>query len=80
MDMVTLGSGGGEFRMPRRSSIQYLIPAELAIRDAILAVEQAGCDERLTDIVVRLTELNDRLADWAESTGNVIPEGERYAS
>ena len=73
---MTVKRGDGSWSFPRRSCIDQLIPAELAIRSAIGAVESLPADERLTEIVIRLTELQDRLADWAEATGNVKPEEE----
>lgn len=57
----------------RRADILQMIPAELAIRNAVLEVEKLGADTRLTDIVVALSEQQSKLADWAESTGNVKP-------
>jgi hypothetical protein len=51
-----------------------MIPAELAIRNAVLEVEKLGADTKLTDIVVALSEQQSKLADWCEKTGNVKPE------
>ncbi len=70
--MVKRGDGSWDF--PRRNCIDQLIPAELAIRAAVAAVEGLPADERLTEIVIRLTELQDRLADWAEASCYVKPE------
>ena len=58
----------------RRADILQMIPAELAIRNAVLEVEKLGADTRLTDIVVALSEQQSKLADWCESTGNVVPD------
>jgi hypothetical protein len=58
----------------RRADILQMIPAELAIRNAVLEVEKLGADTRLTDIVVSLSEQQRKLADWCESTGNVKPD------
>ena len=57
----------------RRADILQMVPAELAIRAAIMEVEELGADTRLTDIVVALSEQQSKLADWAEATGNVKP-------
>ena len=58
---------------PRRCHTELWIPAERAIHDAIQAVEALGADERLTDVVIRLSEAKDRLSDWADATGNIPP-------
>ena len=58
----------------RRADILQMGPAELAIRNAVLEVEELGADTRLTDIVVALSEQQSKLADWCEATGNVKPE------
>jgi len=71
--MVKRGEGSGQFEFPRRNCIDQMIPAELAIRSSVQAIEDLPADERLTEIQIRLTELQDRLADWAESTGYVKP-------
>ena len=64
---------------PRRNSIDKLIPAELAIRNAILAVEESGCDVRLTQAVTLLGEACDKVADFVDGvpavdTSSVIQE------
>ena len=52
--------------IPRRIRIDLMTPAELAIRAAVIAVEEAGCDERLTDAVVLLQEAKERVADFVD--------------
>jgi len=52
--------------MPRRRRIDLYTPAETAIRNAIIAVEAAGCDVRLTDAVVMLMQVADKVADYVE--------------
>ena len=59
---------------PRRNRIDLNIPAELKIRAAADAVEVLGCDVRLTNAVIKLAEARELVADWAEETGNVMPE------
>lgn len=59
---------------PRRCYIDLQIPAEATIRNAVQAVESCGCDTRLTDAVVLLSQALDKVADWAEATGNIRPE------
>jgi hypothetical protein len=58
----------------RRADILKMVPAELAIRNAVLEVEKLGSDTRLTDIVVSLSEQQSKLADWCEATGNIKPD------
>lgn len=52
--------------IPRRARIDLLTPAETAIRDAVGAVEAAGCDVRLTRVVVKLGEARDMMADFVD--------------
>jgi len=51
---------------PRRSRLNWNTRAELAIRDAIHAVEAAGCHELLTEAVTLLGEAKDKVADFVE--------------
>lgn|GEM_PF-1348155 len=62
--------------IPRRIRIDKLTPAELAIRDAVLAVEAAGCDPRLTDAVVLLGQAKEKVADFVD--GVETPKRERW--
>ena len=43
-----------------------MVPAELAIRAALLAVEDAGCDVLLTEAVILLGEAQDKVADFVD--------------
>ena len=52
--------------IPRRCRIDLSTPAETAIRAAVRAVEVTGCDERLTDAVVLLSQAQDKVADYLE--------------
>ncbi len=72
--MVSRGKFGtpGTFEWPRRSCIDQLIPAEKLLHDAIGAIDCLPGDT--TDIVMRLQEQRERLADWVEEQGLVIPE------
>ena len=45
-----------------------MTPAEKAIRDALQAVECAGCHPWLTDVVSMLGEAHERLADYVDAT------------
>lgn len=50
----------------RRNQIEQMTEAELAIRNAVKAVEAAGCDVRLTDAVILLQEAKDRVSDFVD--------------
>lgn len=50
----------------RRNRIDLNTPAELAIRNAINVVEEAGCDILLTDAVMLLVAAREKVADFAE--------------
>lgn len=52
--------------IPRRCRIDLFTPAEIAIRNAVLEVENAGCDPLLTDAVVRLQQAKEKVADFVE--------------
>ena len=52
--------------IPRRARIDQLTSGELAIRNALLAVEEMGADPRLTEAVNLLQEARDRVADFVE--------------
>lgn len=50
--------------VPRRSRIDLMIPAELAIRDALIAVEALGAHPKLTEVVSTLSDAQNKVADW----------------
>lgn len=52
--------------VPRRSRVDQYVPAETAIREAMLAVEAMPADERLTDAVVLLGKAKDAVADFVD--------------
>jgi len=52
--------------IPRRCRIDLMTPGELAIRNAVLVVEQAGCHPLLTDAVVLLQQAKEKVADFVE--------------
>lgn len=66
MKETIIGNGIG-----RRSRIDLYTPAELAIRNAVLAVEEAGCHPFLTDAVVLLQQAKDKVADFVEGVQDV---------
>ena len=57
--------------IPRRMRIDLYTPAELAIRNAVLAVEEMPADIRLTDAVVLLQKAKEKVADYVDSEGIV---------
>lgn len=58
--------------IPRRCKVERLVPAELAIRAAMLVVEEMPADMRLTRAVVLLQEARDRVADFVD--GVSVPD------
>lgn len=50
----------------RRIDLNLMTPAELAIRDAVLAVEAAGCHTLLTEAVLLLGQAQNKVADFVE--------------
>ena len=52
--------------IPRRICIDRLTPAETAIRNAVLAVEEAGAHPLLTDAVVLLEQAREKVADYVD--------------
>jgi len=51
---------------PRRNQLDLLTPAELAIFEAMQAVEKIGADEKLTEAVIILQKARDLVADFIE--------------
>lgn len=52
-----------ENETPRRVDLLRSTPAELTIRDALIAVEDLGADERLTSAVQLLDQARELVAD-----------------
>lgn len=52
--------------IPSRCDISLMTPAELAITEAMDAVEKAGGSPALTDAVTLLGKARDRVADHVE--------------
>lgn len=52
--------------IPRRCRIDLMTPAELAIRNAAIAVEALAADPRLTEAVVLLGKAQDKVADFVD--------------
>lgn len=55
-----------ENKIPRRNQLQLNTPAELAIRKATQAVEEAGAHPLLTDAVILLGQARDKVADFVD--------------
>ncbi len=53
--------------IPRRVDRSRHTPAEVAITEAMAAVEAAGADARLTDAIVLLTEARDAVAEFVDN-------------
>lgn len=60
--------------IPRRSNMNRWIAAERATNDLIQQVEALGAAPLLTDAVVLLSQVREKIADWAEESGNIAPE------
>lgn len=60
--------------IPRRNRIDLLTPAESAIREAMLAVEQAGAHPLLTEAVELLDEAKNVVGDFVDFKGEVDTE------
>lgn len=54
--------------IPTRIDVNWMTPAELTIRQAMMAVENAGGSGALTDAVTLLSKALDRVADHVENT------------
>jgi len=52
--------------MTRRMHVELLTAAEVAIRDALLAVEELPADTRLTDAVVLLGKAQGKVAEYID--------------
>ena len=52
--------------IPRRAQVDRLVPAEIAIHDAIRLVEEMGCDVRLTRAVILLGKAKGAVADYVD--------------
>lgn len=60
-----------DIEFPRRCYLHKMTPAELAIFEAIQAVEKLPPDVRLTEAVVFLSKATDRVADFVDGINNM---------
>ena len=51
---------------PRRATLDLMTNEERRIFDLIQDIEGLGCHELLTDVSVKLTEAQDKLADFID--------------
>lgn len=58
----------------RRNDIQKMVPAELACREAVLAIEALPADQRLTEAVVLIGEAQRLVADFVDG----VPFKQQY--
>lgn len=62
---------------PRRNRIDRMTEAELAIRNAVDAVERAGADPRLTKAVTLLYEAREMVADFVDGIWGPMSEHDK---
>jgi hypothetical protein len=55
-----------EYNIPRRSRVDKMCPAELAIRKALAEVESMAADVRLTEAGNLLLKAMDKVADFVD--------------
>lgn len=66
--------------IPRRSRIDKNTSAELAIRSAVMAVEESGCDPLLTDAVELLEQARRKVAEFVDARiARGLPPEERQS-
>ncbi len=53
----------------RRNRMDLMLPAELAIFNAMQEIEKIGADMRLTEAQILLTKAKDFVSDFIEETG-----------
>lgn len=58
--------------IPRRARIDLMTPAELAIREAIIAVESLPADPRLTNAVTLLDKAQRHVADFVDGAPTAL--------
>lgn len=76
---TTGGAMGIHDETPRRSRMDKWTPAEHAIQNAVVVVEEAGAHPLLTDAVILLGQARDKVADYVDAqlvTLPVQPRGE----
>jgi len=56
-----------EMPIPRRCQVDKMIPAEIAIKNAAAAVEEAGADPLLTEAICLLADAQEKVAAWYDA-------------
>ena len=56
--------------IPRRARVDLYTPAETAIRNAMIVVEEAGAHPLLTEAITLLSQAKDKVADFVDSAGD----------
>jgi hypothetical protein len=59
--------------IPRRNQLHSNAPAELAIYNAIQAVENLPADTRLTEAVILLGQAKDKVGDYMDEQAKIKP-------
>jgi len=73
--------GGSVSEIPRRDNMLEWVPAELAIKKAMDAVEEMGASTRLTDAVIYLEIARDAVADFVDGKcPHVFNKGPAYGN
>lgn len=53
-------------KIPRRVYVEKMVPAELAIRNAMLEIEKLPPDTRLTEAIVMLDKAKNLVSDFVD--------------
>lgn len=56
---------------PRRSRLDLMSPAEVAIYNAMVEIEKAGADRRLTMALIKLDEAKTLVADFIDNVNPI---------
>jgi len=64
---------------PRRICLDHMTPAELAIREAVIAIEYTGADPRLTEAQNLLSKAKDLVADFVDGVTTVAVKPDALA-
>lgn len=73
LDPTAVTSGDPPWGLPRRVFIDRMSPAELAIRQAMAAVESAGASSKLTDAINLLIQAQEAVADHVDAHPATTP-------
>lgn len=65
-------------QIPRRNQVDKMTPAELAIREAMLEVEKAGANPKLTEAIVLLSKAQNSVADFVDEPLKITARVQTY--